>query len=75
MRKTKKALKKRFGYECGEEYKLFYLSGIKDGLYPKSEIQNLARFISIIKYKPVDWKLNHPFILADRYENEKDGPI
>lgn len=30
---------------------------------------NLARFISIIKYKQIDWKLNHPFILIDRFED------
>lgn len=58
----------------GEEYKLFYLSGLHNNdLYPKMEILNLARFISIIKHSSVSWKLNHPFIFADRFENSKDG--
>lgn len=73
LRKTKKKLKKRFMFECGEEYKLFYLSGIKNDMYPQMEILNLARFISIIKYKQIEWKLNHPFILIDRFENNEDG--
>ena len=51
MRKVKKGLKKRFEYEVGKDYKLFYLSGVINNLYPKTEINNLARFISIIKYK------------------------
>lgn len=38
------------------------------------KILNLARFISIIKYKPIDWKLSHPFILIDRYEDENPDP-
>jgi len=32
---------------------------------------NLARFISIIKYKQVDWKINHPYILIDRFEDNE----
>ena len=50
LRTTRKTYKKRFEYEVGSEYKLFYLSGLINGLYPKMEILNLARFISIIKY-------------------------
>jgi len=38
LRKTKKKLKKRFTYETGEEYKLFYLSGLKNELYPQLEV-------------------------------------
>jgi hypothetical protein len=34
MRKAKKALKKRFAFEVGNDYKLFYLSGIKHEVYP-----------------------------------------
>jgi ribosome biogenesis protein BMS1 len=32
---------------------------------------NLARFISIIKYKQINWKANHPFILIDRFEDNE----
>ena len=38
-----------------------------------NQILNLARFISIIKYKQIDWKANHPFILIDRFEDEQSG--
>ena len=38
LRKTKKKLKKRFTYETGDEYKLFYLSGLKNELYPQMEV-------------------------------------
>jgi len=29
---------------------------------------NLARYLSVVKYKPVEWKINHPFIMADKYK-------
>ncbi|EGR32753.1 hypothetical protein IMG5_071660 [Ichthyophthirius multifiliis] len=73
LRKTRKKYKKRFEHEVGNDYKLFYLSGMKFGTYPKLEISNLARFISIIKYATVPWKANHPFIIPDRYEHGKEG--
>ena len=31
---------------------------------------NLSRFIKINKAKPAPWKINHPYILIDRYELE-----
>ena len=73
LRATRKKYKKRFLFEVGNEYKLFYLSGLSNYLYPKMEILNLARFISIIKYSQVPWKINHPFILADRYDIKSDN--
>ena len=39
LRKTKKQLKKRFTYETGEEYKLFYLSGLKTFCTAGSQIR------------------------------------
>lgn len=47
--------------------KLFYLSGLIGSLYPKREVLNLARFISVSKFKPINWRNTHPFVLADRY--------
>ena len=46
--------------------KLFYLSGLVHGMYPKMEVHNLARFISVMKFRPMQWRANHPYILADR---------
>ena len=51
-----------------EGYKLFYLSGVRNDIYMKQDINNLARFISIIRFTPVRWKSEHPFVMADRYE-------
>jgi len=68
QQKAKKRMKKRFWKEVYEGAKLFYLSGVKYEMYWKNEIRNLARFISIIKPKPLEWKSHHPYILADRYD-------
>ena len=37
-RAAKKTLKKRFAQEVGENFKLFYLSGIKNEYYIKLEV-------------------------------------
>lgn len=76
LRKTKKRIKRRFGVEVNPESKLFFIGGLKqDGYYPKMDIMNLARYISIIRHNPVSWKQNHPFILADRFEIATDGVL
>ncbi|KAH7296503.1 hypothetical protein KP509_26G025800 [Ceratopteris richardii] len=69
LRKTKKRLKNRFWTEIYDGAKLFYLSGLIHGKYPKREIHNLARFISVAKFRPLSWRLTHPYILADRFED------
>lgn len=46
--------------------KLFYLSGMRHGKYLKREILNLARFISVMKFRPLSWRMEHPFLVADR---------
>ena len=48
--------------------KLFYLSGLVYGSYPKVEIHNLGRFISVTKFRPLAWRITHPYILTDRYK-------
>lgn len=52
--------------------KLFYLSGLVHGSYPKLEIHNLARFISVMKFRPLQWRTTHPYCLADRMEDLTD---
>lgn len=37
--------------------------------YPKREIHNLARFISVMKFQPLSWRAAHPYILVDRLED------
>jgi len=38
-----------------------------NGEYQKTEVHNLGRFISVMKYRPLQWRTTHPYILVDRY--------
>ncbi|KIJ54976.1 hypothetical protein M422DRAFT_153111 [Sphaerobolus stellatus SS14] len=69
QRDTKKTLKKRFWTEIYQGAKLFYLSGVINGRYPDTEIQNLSRFISVMKFRPLVFRNTHPYLLADRIED------
>jgi len=69
LKKTKKALKHRFWSEIYPGAKLFYLSGIKNGKYLHREVHNLARFVSVMKFRPLQWRQSHPFLVADRVED------
>ncbi|ANB15681.1 GTPase BMS1 [Sugiyamaella lignohabitans] len=66
MRASKKALKHRFWTEVYQGAKLFYLSGVINGRYPDREILNLARFISVMKFRPLKWRNEHPYLVCDR---------
>ncbi|KAJ1480647.1 hypothetical protein T484DRAFT_1626822 [Baffinella frigidus] len=73
LRKTKKRMKARFWTEVHDGAKLFYLSGLeKTGRYPKTEVLNLARFISVAKFRPLVWRNTHPYVVADRFEDVTD---
>lgn len=69
LRATKKRLKHRFWTEIYQGAKLFYLSGIINGRYPDTEIQNLSRFVSVMKFRPLIFRNAHPYMLADRLED------
>lgn len=66
-RAAKKALKQRFWTEVYKGAKLFYLSGVMNSRYPDREILNLARFISVMKFRPLKWRNEHPYLLCDRF--------
>lgn len=66
LRTSKKRLKHRFWTEVYSGAKLFYLSGVLNGRYPDREILNLCRFISVMKFRPLKWRNEHPYLLADR---------
>lgn len=68
LRATKKRLKHRFWTEIYQGAKLFYLSGVINGRYPDTEIQNLCRFISVMKFRPLVFRNTHPYFLVDRME-------
>ncbi|KAL7122020.1 hypothetical protein ACP275_01G019700 [Erythranthe tilingii] len=69
LKKTKQRLKHRFWTEIYDGAKLFYLSGLIHGKYTKREVHNLARFISVMKFPPLSWRVSHPYILVDRLED------
>ncbi|TPX32766.1 hypothetical protein SeMB42_g07576 [Synchytrium endobioticum] len=75
LRNTKKRLKHRFWTEIYQGAKLFYLSGLIHGRYPKQEILNLSRFISVLKFRPLIWRNSHPYVLADRVEDVTDPEL
>ncbi|KAJ3086602.1 Glycoside hydrolase 2 (Mannanase, beta-galactosidase) [Quaeritorhiza haematococci] len=75
LRKTKKRLKQRFWTEIYAGAKLFYLSGLINGKYPKNEILNLSRFISVLKFRPLVWRNQHPYVLVDRMEDLTDPEV
>jgi len=62
-------LKQRFWTEIYDGAKLFYLSGLINNRYSKMEVQNLARFISVMKFRPLIWRNTHPYVFADRMED------
>ena len=70
--RVKKKLKHRFWTELYDGATLFCLSRLaKEGgeEYMSQEISNLARFISVIKTRPIMWRENHAYLLADRLED------
>ncbi|KAG2383583.1 hypothetical protein C9374_004254 [Naegleria lovaniensis] len=75
VRKLKKKLKHRFWTEVCDGAKLFYLSGLRGGLYTPRETINLSRFISIIKPRPIKWRTTHSCVVVDRFEDVTDPEL
>ena len=69
LQRTKKMMKHRFWTEVYQGAKLFYLSGMVHGEYQKTEVHNLGRFISVMKFRPLLWRQAHPYLLIDRLED------
>ncbi|CAF0845380.1 unnamed protein product, partial [Didymodactylos carnosus] len=69
LNKRKKQLKHRFWTEIYQGAKLFSMSGLKNGEYLQRDVHNLARFISVMKFKLSTWKTTHPFVIVDRMED------
>ncbi|KAI3654767.1 hypothetical protein MP228_000147 [Amoeboaphelidium protococcarum] len=70
LKAVKKKLKHRFWTEIYQGAKLFYLSGLLHGTkYPKNEILNLSRFISVTKFRPLIFRNTHSYVLCDRFED------
>lgn len=65
IQKTKKELKRRFWTEVYAGAKLFYLSGILHNEYLRNEVKNLARFISVMKFRPLIWQTTHSYVVGE----------
>ncbi|EUD64759.1 hypothetical protein C922_04903 [Plasmodium inui San Antonio 1] len=68
IRKRKKKLSKRFTEEMVEGAKIFFLSGIQNGKYNKTEIRNFCKFVSSIKRPQISWREQHGYILGLRLD-------
>jgi ribosome biogenesis protein BMS1 len=49
--------------------KMFELSGIINGKYPKHEVKRLSLHISRVKFRPLVWRNSHPYMAVDRVED------
>jgi ribosome biogenesis protein BMS1 len=45
------------------------VSGLINGSYPHTELHNLSLYISRMKFRPMSWRLTHPYLLVDRLED------
>jgi ribosome biogenesis protein BMS1 len=68
LQKTKKALKHRFWTEIYDGAKMFDMSGVMNGKYPKHEIKRISLYISRTKFRPLVWRNTHPYVVVDRVE-------
>ncbi|SBT87125.1 small ribosomal subunit assembling AARP2 protein, putative [Plasmodium malariae] len=71
IRKRKKKLTKRFAEELVEGSKIFFLSGIQNNRYNKTEIRNLCKFLSVVKKPLISWRDQHGYMLALRVDVEE----
>ena len=69
LQKTKKALKHRFWTEIYDGAKMFDMSGVINGKYPKHEIKRISLYISRTKFRPLVWRNTHPYVVVDRVED------
>jgi len=66
---AKKQLKHRFWTEVYQGAKMFYFSGVINGKYLKMETRLLTLQISRLKFRPLSWRNQHPYLLVDRIED------
>ncbi|RZC93040.1 hypothetical protein C5167_028398 [Papaver somniferum] len=69
LTRTKEYLVNHFCTEIYEGARVFCLSGLEHGMYPKHEILDLASFISVMEFHPLSWRAAQPYVLVDRYED------
>ncbi|KAI3889323.1 hypothetical protein MKX03_004738 [Papaver bracteatum] len=67
--RTETCLIQYFRIEVCKGAKLFSLSGLDHGMYNKSEILDLASFISAMDFHPLSWQAAPPYLLAEHFED------
>ena len=65
LRTSKKRLKHRFWTEVYQGLNCFTYQG-SSMVVIRIEILNLSRFISVMKFRPLKWRNEHPYLLGDR---------
>ena len=73
LNKMQKFFKRRFSDETSAESKLFFTSGFKNRHYLHHDVNNIARFLSVILPRKTEWKKDHPHMVVDRIEMLSDG--
>ena len=68
LSKYKKKIKNRFLKDATDKSKLFYLYGIKNNLYIKQQLHTMARFLKVTNPNTPLFRINHPYIICDRYD-------
>lgn len=71
-KKVKKEMKKRFWTEIYKGAKLFFATGVMHGLYGKRDTQTIARYVSVMKFRPLSWQMTHSYVVVDRLEDLSD---
>lgn len=71
-KKVKKEMKKRFWTEIYKGAKLFFATGVTHGLYGKRDTQTIARYVSVMKFRPLSWQTAHSYVVVDRLEDLTD---
>jgi ribosome biogenesis protein BMS1 len=66
---VKKQLKHRFWTEIYQGAKMHFFSGVVHGKYLKHETKLLTMHISRLKFRPLTWRNQHPYLLVDRVED------
>jgi ribosome biogenesis protein BMS1 len=65
-----KMLKKRIWAEICPSIKFFYLGRVSSEVYTDADLSSLCRTLSVMKYRPIEWKCTHPHIIVDRVEGD-----
>lgn len=73
LKKLQRKMKKRFASETNDDSRLFWLRGLKYDNYIQKDIVNLARYISIIQPRKLEFKKENPHLVLDRFELLTDG--